>query len=69
MSKTYRINDSAQELIHEKRISLIIKTKEDIKESDILHALIKKHINTITIEDIENLKEDKIFKRKGKESL
>lgn len=66
MSKTYRINGDTQELIHEKRINLIIKTKEDIKESDILHALINKHIHNITIEDIENFKEDKIFKKTDK---
>lgn len=66
MSKTYRINGYTQELIHEKRINLIIKTKEDIKESDILHTLINKHIHNITIEDIENFKEDKIFKKTEK---
>lgn len=63
MAKTHRIRDDEQELIMQKRIDLIVKYKEDVKESDLIHILINKYIDTITIRDIEEYKENQLFKK------
>lgn len=63
MAKTHRIKDDEQEMIMQKRIDLIVKYKEDVKESDLIHILINKYIDTITIRDIEEYKENQLFKK------
>ena len=63
MAKTHRIRDDEQEKIMEKRIELIVRYKEDVKESDLIHILINKYLDQITIRDIEEYKEKQIFKK------
>ncbi|AVK18642.1 hypothetical protein [Pseudomonas aeruginosa] len=46
MAKTYRLRDEAVEALNAKRIKLIVERKEDVKESDLLGALIWKHLST-----------------------
>lgn len=62
MSKTYRIRPEAVEEIKDRRIALILETKDDIKESDIIGALIWKYLSAITAKDIEKYREEVLGK-------
>ena len=62
MSKTYRIRPEAVEEIKDRRIALILETKDDIKESDLIGALIWKYLSAITAKDIEKYREDVLGK-------
>jgi hypothetical protein len=57
MAKTYRLRDEAVEALQAKRIKLIVDTKEDVKESDILGALIWKYLGGITPQEIKAYRE------------
>lgn len=52
MSKSYRIREEESETLKEMRLKLIIETKLDIKESDILHVLIRNHLKNINSKEI-----------------
>lgn len=62
MSKTYRIRPEAVEEIKDRRIALILETKDDIKESDLIGALIWKYLSSITYKDIEKYREEVLGK-------
>jgi len=62
MSKTYRIRPEAVEEIKDRRIALILETKDDIKESDLIGALIWKYLSAITAKDIEKYREEVLGK-------
>lgn len=62
MSKTYRIRPEAVEEIKDRRIALILETKDDIKESDLIGALIWKYLGAITAKDIEKYREEVLGK-------
>lgn len=62
MSKTYRIRPEAVEEIKDRRIALILETKDDIKESDLIGALIWKYLKAITAKDIERYREEVLGK-------
>jgi len=53
MAKTYRIKDGFDERLERLRIEMIIKTKENVTEAEILHALLLKHLNDITQRDVQ----------------
>ncbi|GLU36578.1 hypothetical protein [Pseudomonas sp. NBRC 100443] len=57
MAKTYRLRDEAEEALSAKRIKLIVERKEDFKESELLGALIWKHLGTLRAEDIKAYRE------------
>ena len=57
MAKTYRLRDEAVEAINPKRITLIVDSKEDFKERDLLGALIWKHLGTLRAEDVKAYRE------------
>lgn len=57
MAKTYRLRDEAVEALNSKRIKLIVEQKEDVKESDLLGALIWKHLSTLRPEDVKAYRE------------
>lgn len=63
MSKAYRVREEQSEKIKNKMVELIIKHKETVKESDIIHALIDKYIDEISLKDVEISKENKEFKK------
>ena len=62
MAKTYRLRDEAVEALSAKRIKLIIEKKEDVKESDLLGALIWKHLSTLSTQDIKAYRENVLGK-------
>lgn len=57
MAKTYRLRDEAVEALNAKRIKLIVERKEDVKESDLLGALIWKHLSTLSAQDVKAYRE------------
>ncbi|WP_220462868.1 hypothetical protein [Pseudomonas aeruginosa] len=61
-AKTYRLRDEAVEAINAKRIKLIVERKEDVKESDLLGALIWKHLSTLTAQDVKAYREQVLGK-------
>ena len=57
MAKTYRLRDEAVEALMQKRLKLIIERKEEFKESDLLGALIWKHLSSISAQDVKAYRE------------
>lgn len=57
MAKTYRLRDEAVEALQSKRIKMIVETKEDVKESDLLGAVLWKHLSQLSAQDIKAYKE------------
>jgi len=53
MAKTYRLRDEAVDALNSKRIKMIVERKEDVKESDLLGALIWKHLGALKAEDVK----------------
>ena len=47
MSTTVRIRDEEEEMLQELTLNMMIETKSRIKESDVLHTLIRKHLKDI----------------------
>jgi len=52
MSYTIRLRTEEAEAVREKTIETIVKTKVRVKESDLIHALIHKHLDKLTEKDI-----------------
>lgn len=62
MSKSYRLRDEEAEEIKEIRLRMIVESKTDIKESDILHVLIRKHIKNVSIKEVLKYREEVLGK-------
>jgi|GEM_PF-2087463 len=57
MAKTYRIKDGFHERLERLSIQMIVQTKTKISEAQILHALLLKHLDNITPEDIQHYRD------------
>lgn len=62
MSKSYRIRDEEAEELKETRLKMIVESKTDIKESDILHVLIRKNLKNISIKEVLKYREEVLKK-------
>lgn len=62
MSKNHRIRDDEEEMLQKKMIKLIVETQLNIKESDILHCLIRKHLGDLTSKDVLKYREEVLKK-------
>lgn len=62
MSKNYRLRDEEVELIQKKMIKLIVESQKNIKESDIIHCIVNKFINEITVKDVLKYREEVLGK-------
>lgn len=62
MAKTYRLRDDLVEALNARRIKLIVERKEDVKESDMIGALIWKHLNALTADDVKRYREQVLGK-------
>ncbi|MFA5678220.1 MAG: hypothetical protein WC953_07385 [Pseudomonas sp.] len=62
MAKTYRLRSDATEALKEKRIKMILETKDDVRESDVLGAVIWKYLAQITHKDVERYREEVLGK-------
>ena len=52
MSFTIRLRTEEAESVKEKTLDAIVKTKIRIKESDVVHALIHKHLKDLSEKDV-----------------
>lgn len=58
MSKAYRVREKFVETAKEKRVAMIIETKEDIRESDLINATLWRYLNQITTKDILEFRDE-----------
>ncbi|HAE64648.1 hypothetical protein N5I27_08815 [Acinetobacter johnsonii] len=52
MATTVRLRDDEEEMIKDVTLEMMFETKIRIKESDVIHALIRKHLKDIKTEDV-----------------
>ena len=52
MAISQRLRDEESEMIERKTLDIMIEKKLKIKESDVIHALIRKHIKELTANDV-----------------
>ncbi|WP_180066891.1 hypothetical protein [Acinetobacter sp. YH12129] len=52
MAVTIRLRDEEEEMIKDSTLEMMFETKIRIKESDLIHTLIRKHLKDITTEDV-----------------
>jgi uncharacterized protein YpmS len=52
MAVTIRLRDEEEEMIKDATLEMMFETKIRIKESDLLHALIRKYLKDIKTEDV-----------------
>ena len=52
MAVTIRLRDEEEEMIKEATLEMMFETKIRIKESDVIHTLIRKHLKDIKTEDV-----------------
>lgn len=62
MSKSYRLRDEEAEELKELRLKMIVETKTDIKESDILHTILRKHLKEVTTKEVLKYREEVLGK-------
>lgn len=62
MAKTYRLRDDATEALKERRIKMILETKDDIRESDVLGAVIWRYLDQLTTKDVQKYREEVLGK-------
>ncbi|EQB0423101.1 hypothetical protein ACYAFH_006022 [Pseudomonas aeruginosa] len=58
MSKPYRVRDKFVEEVKERRVKMIIETKDDVRESDLVNATLWKYLSKITTKDVLEFKEE-----------
>lgn len=52
MAVTVRLRDDEEEMVKETTLEMMFETKIRIKESDVIHTLIRKYIRDIKTEDV-----------------
>lgn len=62
MAQTQRIRDEETEMLERKTLDIMIEKKIRIKESDVLHTLIRKHLKDITANDVLKYREEVLGK-------
>ena len=62
MSTTVRLRDEEEEMLQELTLNMMIETKLRIKESNVLHTLIRKHLKDIKTSDVMKYREDVLKK-------
>lgn len=58
MSKPYRVRDKFVEEVKERRVKMIIETKNDVRESDLVNATLWKYLSKITTKDVLEFREE-----------
>ncbi|WP_180027856.1 hypothetical protein [Acinetobacter sp. YH16032] len=62
MAQTQRLRDEETEMLERKTLDFMIEKKIRIKESDVLHTLIRKHLKDITANDVLKYREEVLGK-------
>ncbi|WP_083272686.1 hypothetical protein [Pseudomonas sp. ENNP23] len=57
MSKVYRVKEEFVQILEDKRINMIIETREGIAEADIVNAVLWRYLEKITTHDVMEYKE------------
>jgi hypothetical protein len=52
VSKVYRVKEQFVEELEERRINMIIETRESVTEADIVNATLWKHLDKVTTKDV-----------------
>ena len=52
VSKVYRVKEDFVEQLEERRINMIIETREDIAEADLVNAALWRYLDKITTKDV-----------------
>jgi len=62
MAQTYRLRDEESDMLQEAAIKMIVESKIRVKESDLLHALIRKHLKEMKVVDVLKYREEVLGK-------
>lgn len=62
VTKPYRVRDEFVEVIKERRINMIVETREDIAEADLVNATLWKHLDQVTTKDVLKYREEVLRK-------
>lgn len=57
MTKPYRVRDEFVDVIKERRINMIVETREDVGETDLVNAVLWKHLKDLTTKDVLEYRE------------
>ncbi|HBO2853735.1 TPA: hypothetical protein N0H62_006450 [Pseudomonas aeruginosa] len=58
MSKAYRVRDKFVDEVKDRRMKMIIETKDDVRESDLINATLWKYLDKITTKDVLEFREE-----------
>lgn len=62
VTKPYRVRDEFVEVIKERRINMIVETREDVSEADLVNAVLWKHLSELTTKDVMKYREEVLGK-------
>ncbi|WP_347454256.1 hypothetical protein ABEF83_07950 [Acinetobacter thermotolerans] len=62
MAQTQRLRDEEAVMLEKKTLDFMIEKKIRIRESDVLHTLIRKHLNDLTANDVMKYREEVLGK-------
>lgn len=62
MAKVYKVRDEEVEAIKESLMKFVIEKKVLMKESDVIHALIKYHLKNLKTEEVVKYREEVLGK-------
>jgi len=58
VTKPYRVRDEFVDVIKERRINMIVETREDVAEADLVNAVLWKHLGELTTKDVLKYREE-----------
>lgn len=58
MAQTQRLRDEEAEMVEQKTLDIMIEKKVRIRESDVVHALIRKYLKDLTSNDVMKYREE-----------
>ncbi len=62
MAKVYKVRDEEVEALKESLMTFVIEKKVLMKESDVIHALIKYHLKNLKAEEVVKYREEVLGK-------
>jgi hypothetical protein len=62
LTKPYRVRDEFVDVIKERRINMIVETREDVSEADLVNAVLWKHLKELTTKDVMKYREEVLGK-------
>ena len=69
MSKVYRVKEEFVEVLEERRINMIIETREDIAEADLVNTALWRYLDKVTTKDVLEYKEEFSSTKKPKKRV